>query len=65
MDVCVLYYFVIRLGFIPLNFIDKDFNEVVITYFLKFHNGHLRMSVIRIYKRNVGHFCKENTSCLK
>ena len=42
MDVRVLYTFSLRLGFVPLGFISKVFNEVILTNFLKFHNGHSR-----------------------
>ena len=47
MDVSVLYSFSLRPSFVPLGFASKVFNEVVLTNFLRFHNGHSRGSVIR------------------
>ena len=40
MDVCVLHFFSLQPGFVPLSFTGKVFNEAVLTNFLKFHNGH-------------------------
>ena len=47
MDVGVLHFFSLRLGFVPLVFTDKVFNVAILTNFLKFHNGHSRGGVIR------------------
>ena len=47
MDVSVLHSFSLCLGFIPLGFTCKVFNDAILPNFLKFHNDHLRESVIR------------------
>ena len=44
----LMYYsFSLRLDFVPLDFTDKVFNEVVLTNFLEFHNSNSRENVIR------------------
>ena len=47
MDVTVLHSFSLRPSFVPLGFIDKVFNETILTNFLKFHNGNSKGSVTR------------------
>ena len=49
MDVSILHSFSLLLGFAPLGFTGKVFNEAVLTNFLKFHNGLSRGSVTRKY----------------
>ena len=66
----ILHYFLVvsifpRPVFVPVDFIDKVFNEPVITNFFKVHNGHSKDIVIRksvndtqSTKRNISHICK-------
>ena len=56
MDVNVLHSFSLCPNFVPLGFIDKVFNEAILTNFLKLHNGHSKGSAKCV---NNNHFTKE------
>ena len=50
MDVSVLHSFFLHLGFVPLGFTSKIFNEAVLTNFLRSNNGHSKREC---YKESV------------